>query len=283
VLNRRAAIGPCVLGLCALMLVSGAGAQSAPARRPAAATTPSRQASAPASSAAPEAPSPEHDAIASAPALVTESARSWWLALLAILVAGLGLVALLARRRARNSEPVPATYSEGWQGIGGPSYAPRPVTVRVEPRAARPETIGGTARTVPLPPRAENARRPFGVPADFDAPAFLADARQSFVRLQLAWDRSDLHELDECTTDEMFNALTHELRVRAGPSRTEVIELTASLLGIETAAGEYRASVRFSGNLKVNGEDERLDEVWNLSRPVDGSGGWLLAGIQQLN
>jgi len=35
--------------------------------------------------------------------------------------------------------------------------------------------------------------------------------------------------------------------------------------------------------LKVNGDDERLDEVWNLSRPIDGSSGWLLAGIQQLN
>jgi predicted lipid-binding transport protein (Tim44 family) len=280
-LNRRAAIGRWALAACALLLFSSAGAQSPPPRRPAAAASSSKQASAPAPPAATEVPAPAHPAGGSQARTVTESARNWWLALLATLAAGLGAVALLARRRAR-PDAVP-THSEGWQGIGGPSYAPRPVTVRVEPRSGRPETIGGTARTVPLPPRAENVRRPFGVPADFDAPAFLADARQSFVRLQSAWDRSDLHELDECTTDEMFNALTHELRVRAGPSRTEVIELTASLLGIETAAGEYRASVRFSGNLKVNGEDERLDEVWNLSRPVDGSSGWLLAGIQQLN
>jgi predicted lipid-binding transport protein (Tim44 family) len=171
-------------------------------------------------------------------------------------------------------------YSEGWQGIGGPSYAPRPTTVRIEPRMA--DTARAAQRTN-AGARDGGLRRPFGVPADFDAMSFLDGARQSFVRLQSAWDRSDLHEIDECTTDEMFNALTHELRVRAAPSRTEVIELNASLLGIETAAGEYRASVRFSGSLKVNGEDERLDEVWNLSRPVDGSGGWLLAGIQQLN
>jgi len=216
-----------------------------------------------------------------ASAAVSASARYWWIGLLATLVAVLALVAWLARRRSRNlSEP--PTYSEGWQGIGGPSYAPGPVTVRlVDPRTGNVDTIGGSVRTIPLPPRPE--RRPFGVPDNFDAPAFLDDARQSFVRLQSAWDRSDLRELDECTTDEMFNSLTHELRVRTGPTQTEVVELTASLLGIETAAGEYRASVRFSGNLKVNGEDERLDEVWNLSRPVDGSTGWLLAGIQQLN
>ncbi|HEY4038528.1 MAG TPA: TIM44-like domain-containing protein [Burkholderiaceae bacterium] len=278
--SRRAVIGRWALAACALLLLSSVGAQSPPPRRPTAATSSQRHTAAPAASTPTQAPAPAHQP-ADSTAPVSESTRDWWLALLATLVAGLGVVALLARRRAR-PDPVP-TYSEGWQGIGGPSYAPRPVTVRVEPRTGRPETIGGTARTVPLPARQESARRPFGVPADFDAPAFLADARQSFVRLQSAWDRSDLHEIDECTTDEMFNALTHELRVRAGPSRTEVIELTASLLGIETAAGEYRASVRFSGNLKVNGEDERLDEVWNLSRPVDGSSGWLLAGIQQLN
>lgn len=278
----RAAIGRCVLAACALMAVSNAGAQATPPqpRRPVVAKGPAAQPPPQASSRSAEPAAPD-EARGTATPVVSESARKWWLALLGALVAGLGAVALLARRRARPSSVAP-TYSEGWQGIGGPSYAPRPVTVRVEPRTTRPETIAGTARTVPLP-RQENLRRPFGVPADFDAPAFLADARQSFVRLQSAWDRSDLHELDECTTDEMFNALTHELRVRAGPSRTEVIELTASLLGIETAAGEYRASVRFSGNLKVNGEDERLDEVWNLSRPVDGSSGWLLAGIQQLN
>ena len=269
-----------MFGFCALMWVAGAGAESGSQRRPPVAANSSRQnlPQTPPAPADQKTPSPEPSQGAT-PA-VSASTRNWWIALLGTLAGGLGLVAVLARRRARPS-PSPPTYGEGWQGIGGPSYAP--ATVRVEPRTDRPQTIQGSARTVPLPPRRENARRPFGVPADFDAPAFLADARQSFVRLQSAWDRSDLHELDECTTDEMFNALTHELRVRAGPSRTEVIELTASLLGIETAAGEYRASVRFSGNLKVNGEDERLDEVWNLSRPVDGSSGWLLAGIQQLN
>ena len=271
-----------LVGAWALMLATCALADSGPQRHPAAPTAVPRQAGAQARSAPGTTPAPGSEAARPVSPAVSASARNWWLALLATLVAGLGVVALLARRRARSSPPAP-TYTEGWQGIGGPSYAPRPATVRVEPRTGKPETIRGTARTVPLPPRHESLKRPFGVPADFDAPAFLADARQSFVRLQSAWDRSDLHELDECTTDEMFNALAHELRVRAGPSRTEVVDLTASLLGLETTAGEYRASVRFSGNLKVNGDDERLDEVWNLSRPVDGSSGWLLAGIQQLN
>jgi len=279
-MSRPSTIRRWMLGACAVLLATGVGAESGQ-RRPATPTTLPRQAMPQPRSTPTEAQTPTSESLRPAPPAVSASARNWWIALLATLAGGLGAVALLARRRGRASPPVP-TYGESWQGIGGPSYAPRPVTVRIEPRTGKPETIRGTARTVPLP-RRENLRRPSGVPADFDAPAFLADARQSFVRLQSAWDRSDLHELDECTTDEMFNALAHELRVRAGPSRTEVMELTASLLAIETAAGEYRASVRFSGNLKVNGDDERLDEVWNLSRPIDGSSGWLLAGIQQLN
>src|ERR1700758_4630250 len=73
---------------------------------------------------------------ASAPAAtaaVSASARDWWIGLLVMLVAVLALVAWLARRRSRNLSDTP-TYSEGWQGIGGPSYAPGPVTVRLDPR-----------------------------------------------------------------------------------------------------------------------------------------------------
>jgi len=278
VVNRWTGTRRWLLGACVLALATGASGESGLQRRPTSAPNPQRQAAPTAPSTADASAEPGR---ATAPA-VSSSARQWWLALLGTMAAGIGVVAVLAaRRRARPPAPAP-TYGELWQGIGGPSYAPRPTTVRVEPRTGKLDTMRIGARPEALQ-RQEGLRRPFGVPADFDAPEFLANARQSFVRLQSAWDRSDLHELDECTTDEMFNALTHELRVRAGPSRTEVLELTASLLGIETAAGEYRASVRFSGNLKVNGEDERLDEVWNLSRPVDGSSGWLLAGIQQLN
>jgi len=202
--------------------------------------------------------------------------------LMLLLVGGIASVVLVkvAARRYRSPDGPSAAWNEAWQGIGGPSYAPGPKTLRiVEPRL----------RTVPIvmPPSAAAARsiaeRPFGVPEDFDMAGFLASAKRCFVRLQSAWDRSDLAELGECATEDMFNALTHELRVRVAPSRTDVVKLEAKLLGIETDRGEHRASVRFSGVLRVNDEDERLDEVWNLSRAVDGSGGWQLSGIQQLN
>ena len=43
------------------------------------------------------------------------------------------------------------------------------------------------------------------------------------------------------------------------------------------------ASVRFYGQIReeANTAPETFSEVWHLSKPVDGSRGWTIAGIQQ--
>jgi predicted lipid-binding transport protein (Tim44 family) len=127
---------------------------------------------------------------------------------------------------------------------------------------------------------------PWGVPADFDTTAFLRQAKTYFIRLQAVWDKADVHDLREFTTPEMFAEMRLELQARgASANQTDVVTLDAELLGIETAGNEYLASVKFSGTIR---EDEHASaepfvEVWNLSKPVQGQGGWVLAGIQQLN
>ena len=123
---------------------------------------------------------------------------------------------------------------------------------------------------------------PWGIPAGFDVSAFLAAAKANYIKLQQSWDSGDLAELQEFTTNDMFITLTHELRARGGHSTTEVVAIDAELLGIESLPEEHIASVKFDGTLKVDGEIERVSEVWNLAKPVRG-GGWVLAGIQQLN
>ncbi|HEX7156698.1 MAG TPA: hypothetical protein VF229_05750 [Burkholderiaceae bacterium] len=90
-----------------------------------------------------------------------------------------------------------------------------------------------------------------------------------------------MDELRRFTTDAMFDLLSGPLGSPAG-HRTEVIRLESSLLGIETGASGTLASVRFTGLLRIDGEPEGLDEIWNLTRPADGSNGWVLAGIQPL-
>lgn len=130
---------------------------------------------------------------------------------------------------------------------------------------------------------AVNPATPWGVPAGFDVEGFLAQARVYFGKLQAAWQSGDLEALSDFTTHEMFTALTHELHARTqAPKHIEVGTLQARLLGIESDAAEHVASVRFTGALRIDGEEEAVDEVWNLAKPADGRTGWLLAGIQQI-
>jgi predicted lipid-binding transport protein (Tim44 family) len=54
------------------------------------------------------------------------------------------------------------------------------------------------------------------------------------------------------------------------------------VLEVVTEADRHWASVRFTGKLREGGGvPAAFDEVWNLSKPVDGKSGWMLAGIQQ--
>ncbi|MBC7415016.1 MAG: Tim44 domain-containing protein [Herminiimonas sp.] len=124
------------------------------------------------------------------------------------------------------------------------------------------------------------------VPADFDVPAFLRNAKAYFIRLQAAWDKADLNDIREFTSTEMFAEFRLELQERGTSANiTDVVKLDAELLGVETLGNDYLASVKFTGLIK---EDPAADaapfaEVWNLSKPVSGQGGWVLAGIQQLS
>jgi predicted lipid-binding transport protein (Tim44 family) len=171
----------------------------------------------------------------------------------------------------------PGTYTNmGYETTPAPT--PAPVERRIEPTIdSRP----GSAMDEFSRTGGERVATQWGVPAGFDAPAFLAAAKSHYAKLQQAWDTGNLDELSEFTSNEMFIALTHELRARAGHSKTEVVSVDAELLGIESSADEHVASVKFDGTLRVDGQIERVSEVWNLTKPVRG-GGWVLAGIQQL-
>jgi predicted lipid-binding transport protein (Tim44 family) len=81
----------------------------------------------------------------------------------------------------------------------------------------------------------------------------------------------------------MFAELARE-RAQAG-QQTDVLSLDAQLLEVATEGDKYWASVRFSGQVRetAGSEPAAFSEVWHLAKPVDGSSGWLLAGIQQMH
>ncbi|MGC8702665.1 MAG: Tim44 domain-containing protein [Thiomonas sp.] len=189
----------------------------------------------------------------------------------------IGLLALAAfwvfnllRRKSASKTSSPMQYA------GGPSqgYAQAPLGVETHMPAQWSPTAASQAAGAPR------------IPADFDRDAFLASAKQHYIRLQQAWDAADLNSLKTFTTSEMFEALSAELQQRGmAPNKTEIVTLDATLLDLEETPTEYVASVEFSGLVREEtwGGASPVREAWNLVKPRDGSSGWQLAGIQQLN
>lgn len=126
----------------------------------------------------------------------------------------------------------------------------------------------------------------FSLPPDFDVEAFVRQAKVNFVRLQAANDEGNLADLREFTTPEVYAELKLDIDERKGaPQKTEVIDLSAEIVGYEEEATRWVVSVRYTGRLYEDAGvvSAPLDEVWHLVKPRDGKSGWLVAGIQQLS
>lgn len=125
-----------------------------------------------------------------------------------------------------------------------------------------------------------------GVPAGFDVAGFLRGAKLNFMKLQAANDSGNLDELREFTAPDLFEELRREVESRPGlRQQTDILSLNADLLEVATEGERHWASVRFAGTVRETPASAPVgfEEVWNLSKPVDGSSGWLLSGIQQMH
>ena len=246
-------------------------------------------------SVTPQSPSaPTQSAVPAKPAQPTAapqpSGMSRWLGPIAGLAAGIGLAALfshlgmgegfasivmmlligvavffvirlLFRRRAPESQPLQ---------YAGAGNAPAPMRFDAQPAA------GGTAA-----PAAAGS-----IPAGFDVDGFLRQAKLNFVRLQAANDAKTIEDVRNFTTPEVFAEIRLQMDERGGAAQqTDVVALEAELLEVAEEFRQYVASVRFHGAIRETegAAPEAFDEVWHLVKPVDGSRGWAVAGIQQLN
>jgi len=120
-------------------------------------------------------------------------------------------------------------------------------------------------------------------PAGFDAERFARQALQQFRAVQRAYDNGDTAALADVMTPELYTETVSDLRARGIHVPTVFETLDADVLDVATEADLYWVSVRFYGLSREGGAAtaQKFDEVWNLSKPVDGSSGWLVAGIQQ--
>lgn len=128
--------------------------------------------------------------------------------------------------------------------------------------------------------------RPAPRPLSGDTDELLNLARQSFVRVQAAWDRADLGALSDLATAPLLEDLRHQLALRGpGPNCTEVVQLDARLLSLEELREAYVASVEFSGLIREH-EDRAaapFRELWLLANIKAAGCGWKLARVQSLS
>jgi predicted lipid-binding transport protein (Tim44 family) len=240
--------------------------------------------STPSQAAAPTAVPAKPAAAAAAP---QPSGMSRWLGPIAGLAAGIGLAALLShfgmgegvanflmilllvfaavfvfRLIFRKSQPSPDAR------LAPAGNAP----MRFEPTPAPMASASGTADTMA------------NVPAGFDSEGFLRQAKLNFIRLQAANDAGNLDDLKQFLSPEVFAEIQMQYEER-GKTRqeTDVRQLEVEMLEVVTEGGQHIASVRFHGLIREDaGAAQPFAEIWHLTKPVDGSSGWRVAGIQQI-
>jgi predicted lipid-binding transport protein (Tim44 family) len=162
------------------------------------------------------------------------------------------------------------------------------------PQRMRMQYAGGMgSETVAAPPPSQSSgfepQAPAAaahVPAGFDVAGFLRGAKLNFMKLQAANDSGNLDELREFTAPDLFEELRRDIESRPGlRQQTDILSLNADLLEVVTEGDRHWASVRFAGTVRETPASAPVgfEEVWNLAKPVDGSSGWLLSGIQQMH
>jgi predicted lipid-binding transport protein (Tim44 family) len=230
-------------------------------------------------------------AAAAAPAAAGAASRtSRWLGPIAGLAAGLGLAALFSHFGL--SEGLGSLLLVGLLAVGAIVL----VRALMARRSAAPQYAGAgsavpraldTAREPGIEPAwggATQVAAPAGrYPPGFDVAPFIEQAKLQFRRLQSAYDRGDRDLLADVTTPEMHAEIARDLSARGNHQPTDVVALDADVLEVVREGDRYVASVRFHGAVREDGvrDAQPFEEVWHLVKPVDGSSGWLLAGIQQ--
>lgn len=208
-----------------------------------------------------------------------------------LVFAVLAVIGFIMRKRAQSMQT-------GQQGRGGLI----PATAGAAPDAAEPRATvqQAAAYKVSMPAGAGAAGGSTGsligtaigsgqsdnglIPADFDRAGFERNAKVNFIRLQAAYDAGNLDDIREFTTPEMFAELKLEFTERdSSTQHGEVMRLEAQVLEVAEEPQRYLVSVQFTGFIRYGAgtDDEPFDEIWHLSKPRQGSGGWTLAGIQQ--
>jgi len=193
------------------------------------------------------------------------------------------VVGYFMRRRAAAQNPAGNTSPLAFQGAGATPHVQQQTTrFNAHPNATHSASGSMIGSAV------SGFQPTWSIPAGFDVDGFLHHAKENFVTMQDAWDRSDTASLRNLMTDDMLTEIKAQIAERDASSsvghmtKTEVVTLDAKLLGIEESYDSHLASVEFSGLIRedVGAQAEAFKEVWNMSLSKTANSGWLVAGIQ---
>ncbi|RQW25868.1 Tim44 domain-containing protein [Rhodobacteraceae bacterium CH30] len=191
------------------------------------------------------------------------------LAMLGLLFAG-GM--MLFRRRMAN-QATPAMRAP--QMAGMPMSAPAPQNARFDSIPSIGSGLQGGAAGAMAGSYGQQ-RLPDGT----EVPAFLRQAKATFLHLQSLNSPDNVDEISKYMTPDLFAAMREDILSNSGMA--DFPQLECSVLDAVTEGGRYIASVRFSGTVSedVNAATVPFAETWHYVKD-SGSPRWLLAGIQQ--
>lgn len=118
----------------------------------------------------------------------------------------------------------------------------------------------------------------------FDEAAFSRQARLNFIRLQTAYDEGNLEDIRSFTSPEVFAEVRMQYEERGGATqKTDVVQLEAEVIEVAREGQRYVVSVRFNGLIREEADapPAAFDEIWHLTKPIEGDAGWVVSGIQQ--
>jgi len=193
------------------------------------------------------------------------------LAVMAVMV----VIGIIMRKRAAARQPL-ASGTAGMQYAGAPAGAGGAGQVSKPYDVAMPGSSIGSAIGSNL--------RQSNIPADFDVPGFVRNAKVQFIRLQAANDAGNLEDIRQFTTPEMFAEIQMDIAEHvAAEQQTEVVSVEADVIEVLQEPTRYVVSVRFSGLMREGkgAQAAPFDEMWHLVKSRAGTQGWLLSGIQQ--
>ena len=122
------------------------------------------------------------------------------------------------------------------------------------------------------------------MPPGFDADEFLRGAKMAYTRLQASWDKRDMNDIAQFTTEAVQKSVREQMAADPKPSTTEILLVNAQLLGVTNEGEEQYGQVFFDVLLRETPAQETPSsarEVWHFVRPASG-GNWKLDGIQQV-